>query len=99
MTTAPHETRWYLYLIRTASGALYTGITTDVERRYQQHQNGTGAKALRGKGPLQLAFSCFVGERGQALRFEYRIKQLNKAQKEKLVSESPELLEEWFGIA
>ena len=99
MTTEPHETHWYLYLIRTASGALYTGITTDVERRYQQHQNGTGAKALRGKGPLQLAFSCLVGERGQALRLEYRIKQLNKAQKEKLVTENPELLEEWFGIA
>ena len=42
-------TPWYLYLIRTADNALYTGITTDVARRYQQHQQGKGAKALRGK--------------------------------------------------
>ncbi|MGP6213224.1 DNA damage response exodeoxyribonuclease YhbQ, partial [Escherichia coli] len=47
-------TPWYLYLIRTADNKLYTGITTDVERRYQQHQSGKGAKALRGKGELTL---------------------------------------------
>ena len=51
-------TPWYLYLIRTADNKLYTGITTDVERRYQQHQSGKGAKALRGKGELTLAFSA-----------------------------------------
>lgn len=96
MTTEPHETLWYLYLIRTASGALYTGITTDVERRYQQHQTGRGAKALRGKGPLQLAFNDLVGEQGQALRLEHRIKQLNKKQKERLVAEKPALLEVWL---
>lgn len=42
-------TPWFLYLIRTADNALYTGITTDVARRYQQHQSGKGAKALRGR--------------------------------------------------
>lgn len=96
MTTEPRETLWYLYLIRTASGALYTGITTDVERRYQQHQTGRGAKALRGKGPLQLTFSYLVGEQGQALRLEHRIKQLNKKQKERLVAEKPASLEMWL---
>ena len=49
-------TPWFLYLIRTADNKLYTGITTDVERRYQQHQSGKGAKALRGKGELTLVF-------------------------------------------
>lgn len=53
-------TPWFLYLIRTADNKLYTGITTDVERRYQQHQSGKGAKALRGKGELTLAFSAPV---------------------------------------
>ncbi|CUA53595.1 GIY-YIG nuclease superfamily protein [Escherichia coli] len=69
-------TPWFLYLIRTADNKLYTGITTDVERRYQQHQSGKGAKALRGKGELTLA-----------LRAEYRVKQLTKRQKERLVAE------------
>ncbi len=53
-------TPWFLYLIRTADNKLYTGITTDVERRYQQHQSGKGVKALRGKGELTLAFSAIL---------------------------------------
>jgi len=77
---------WYLYLIRTENNALYTGITTDVARRFTQHQTGKGAKALRGKGELTLAFSEEVGERSLALRLEYRIKQLTKRQKERLVA-------------
>lgn len=80
-------TPWYLYLIRTADNALYTGITTDVARRYQQHQCGKGAKALRGKGELTLAFSAPVGDRSLALRAEYRVKRLTKRQKEQLVAE------------
>ncbi|EAM2852381.1 GIY-YIG nuclease family protein [Salmonella enterica] len=78
---------WYLYLIRTADNALYTGITTDVARRYRQHQTGKGAKALRGKGELTLVFAAQVGDRSLALRIEYRIKQLTKRQKERLVTE------------
>lgn len=77
---------WSLYLIRTADNSLYTGITTDVARRFMQHQSGKGAKALRGKGELTLAFSAPVGERSLALRMEYRIKQLTKRQKERLVA-------------
>ncbi|EGM5247432.1 GIY-YIG nuclease family protein [Salmonella enterica subsp. enterica serovar Give] len=80
-------TPWSLYLIRTADNALYTGITTDVARRYRQHQTGKGAKALRGKGELTLAFAAQVGDRSLALRIEYRIKQLTKRQKERLVTE------------
>lgn len=79
---------WYLYLIRTLDNSLYTGITTDVVRRFGQHQTGKGAKALRGKGELTLAFSREVGDRSQALRLEYRIKQLTKAKKESLVDGS-----------
>ncbi|PDO86130.1 GIY-YIG nuclease family protein [Kosakonia pseudosacchari] len=79
-------TSWFLYLIRTADNMLYTGITTDVTRRFIQHQSGKGAKALRGKGALALAFSAEVGERSLALRLEYRIKQLTKRQKERLVA-------------
>ncbi|MCC4982941.1 GIY-YIG nuclease family protein [Klebsiella pneumoniae] len=77
---------WFLYLIRTADNRLYTGITTDVPRRFRQHQVGKGAKALRGKGDLQLAFSHEVGEHSLALRLEYRVKQLTKREKERLVA-------------
>ncbi|WP_409160398.1 GIY-YIG nuclease family protein [Pectobacterium sp. B2J-2] len=86
---APH---WYLYILRTVSGALYTGITTDVSRRLNQHQTGKGAKALRGKGELTLAFHCLVGDRSNALKLEHRIKQLTKSQKERLVQDQPQTL-------
>lgn len=79
-------TPWFLYLIRTADNRLYTGITTDVERRFGQHQSGKGAKALRGKGALELVFFAPVGEKSLALRLEYQIKQLTKRQKERLVT-------------
>lgn len=77
---------WSLYLVRTKDGALYTGITVDVDRRLAQHVAGTGAKALRGRGPLRLAFTRHVGALGVALRLERRVKRLDKAAKERLVA-------------
>lgn len=79
-------TSWYLYLIRSQDNRLYTGITTDVDRRFAEHQAGKGAKALRGRGTLLLVFSQLIGSRSQALRIEYQIKQLSKIKKERLVS-------------
>lgn len=84
-----NETIWHLYMLRMPSGMLYTGITTDVARRVAQHQAGKGAKALRGKGELQLVFHSQVGDRSMALRLEYRVKQLSKTQKERLVTNPP----------
>ncbi|WP_213990503.1 GIY-YIG nuclease family protein [Sodalis sp. dw_96] len=84
---------WYLYLIRTGDGILYTGITTDLARRLGQHERGVGAKALRGKGPLTLVFHCPAGDRSNALQWEYRIKQLTHRQKEQLVAGQASTLE------
>ncbi|MEH2920481.1 GIY-YIG nuclease family protein [Samsonia erythrinae] len=92
MTERDEHSGWYLYILRTASGALYTGITTNVARRLTQHQRGKGAKALRGKGELTLVFQCAAGDRSNALRLEYRIKQLSKNQKERLIQDQPETL-------
>ncbi|WP_037416369.1 GIY-YIG nuclease family protein [Shewanella xiamenensis] len=74
---------WYLYLIRCANGHLYTGITTDVARRFDEHQSG-GAKAakfLRGKGPLTLMYQEQVGTRSDALKREIAVKKLSRSQK------------------
>lgn len=72
---------WHLYLVETAGGALYTGITTDVARRLTEHRAGRGAKALRGKGPLVLRHQEPVGSRSEALRLEARLKQLTASAK------------------
>ncbi|PHM45162.1 nuclease [Xenorhabdus mauleonii] len=83
------DSHWYIYLIRTQSGSVYTGITTDISRRFMQHESGKGAKALRGKGPLTLVYQCLVKDRGLASKAEYRVKQLNKQQKERLIMNQP----------
>ncbi len=64
-----------------ASGALYTGITTDVQRRLAEHSAGRGAKALRGKGPLALVHHEKVGTRSEALKLEAAVKALTAANK------------------
>ncbi|MGD9426877.1 GIY-YIG nuclease family protein [Pantoea sp. NSTU24] len=90
--------RWQLYIVRTAKGSLYTGITTDVARRVAQHQSGRGARALRGKGPLELMFHCEAGDRASASRLEYQVKQLTRQQKLLLLAGQPVHLARWLGI-
>jgi putative endonuclease len=76
-----------LYIVRCADNSLYTGIAADVAKRITEHESGTrGAKYLRGKGPLQLEFVEVVGDRAVASMLEHRVKRLNKAQKEALIS-------------
>ena len=87
---------WSLYLLRCRDGSLYTGIATDVERRLGEHESGKrGAKYLRGRGPLELELHEEIGERGDALRIEHRIKQLSRDAKEALVH-TGELPDDWF---
>ena len=86
---------WWVYLVRRADGALYTGIATDVERRFTEHCEGRGAKALRGRGPLELAAYGAAGDRSRAQRIETRIKRLPKSKKEQL-ARSPKRLDEFI---
>ncbi|MFC5079780.1 GIY-YIG nuclease superfamily protein [Vibrio thalassae] len=82
------DTPWSVYLIRTAKSTLYCGITNDLQRRLKQHQQGKGAKALRGKGPLELVWSQTECSKSDALKTEIAIKKLNKKQKECLVEQA-----------
>lgn len=77
---------WSVYVIRCADNSLYTGISTDVERRLRQHNEGqVGARYLRGRAPLELVFTQPVGDRSCASRVEYRLKKLSKEDKEHLL--------------
>ena len=78
---------WTLYMIRTKNGALYTGITQDVERRFAEHVAGgkKGAKYLRGRGPLNLVFQQKIGSRSEALKTEAAVKNMSKGEKEGMV--------------
>jgi len=76
---------WTVYILRCADESLYTGITTDLERRLAQHNAGTAAKYTRAKGPCDLVWSKNGFTESSAKSEEYRIKQLTKAKKEDLL--------------
>jgi putative endonuclease len=78
---------WYLYLLRCSDGSLYTGITTNVARRFAEHRenSGTGAKYLRGRRPLMLVFQKKLGSRSLALAVESKVRRLSKKRKEDLI--------------
>jgi putative endonuclease len=83
----PAAGSWYLYLVRTAAGSLYTGISTDPSRRLAEHAGSPrGARALRGRGPLQLVWQQPVGSRSIAQRAEALVKRLPRARKEALLT-------------
>lgn len=81
------DSPWFIYLIRTKLNTLYCGITNNIDRRFLAHQQGKGAKYLKGKGPLQLVWSYKVENKSLALKYECRIKKLTKTSKEALVSD------------
>ena len=78
---------WYLYVVRCRDGTLYTGISTDVDRRLAEHSGGgdAGSKYLKGRAPLKLLFQRRLGSRSLALKVENSVKKLSKAKKEKLI--------------
>lgn len=88
------EQTWWLYLVRMANGNLYCGVTTDVDRRFNEHcQNGPkSAKALRGKGPLELVYTYKAESKQQAMQFEWKLKQYSKQQKEAVIKGSKSLI-------
>ena len=79
---------WYLYLVRCHDGSLYTGIATNVARRFTEHKDNNGAKYLRGRGPLTLVFQKNLGNRSLAQVVESRIKKLSKSRKERLIKDN-----------
>jgi putative endonuclease len=81
---------WSLYIIRCRDGELYTGVTTDVNRRFVEHQGGgpRAAKYLKGKAPLQLVYQELVGSRSEALKREIQVKKLSRQQKLALLNAS-----------
>ena len=79
------EKTWYLYILRCGDGTLYTGITTDVDKRLEAHRTGKGAKYTRGRGPLELVYREELPDHSAALKREHEIKAMSRTEKEKLM--------------
>jgi len=76
---------WTVYILRCADGTYYTGITNDLAQRIKAHENGTGAKYTRGRGPFQIAYQEECESRSQATKREIAIKALSRAEKTALI--------------
>ena len=73
---------WYVYILRCADDSLYTGITTDLERRTHEHNHGrAGARYTRVRRPVQLVYSETLASRSEAACREAAIKKLSRPQK------------------
>ena len=76
---------WYVYIIKCSDATLYTGVTTDIERRFREHKEGkTGAKYTRGRFPLEVVYTETCASRSEAQKREAVIKKLTKKEKELL---------------
>jgi putative endonuclease len=81
----PDDADHYVYVLECADGTLYTGYTTDVERRVAEHNAGDGAKYTRGRTPVEAVHVEAFDTKSDAMSREYEIKQLSRAAKERLV--------------
>jgi putative endonuclease len=75
----------YVYVLECDDGTLYTGYTTDPERRVAEHDAGDGAKYTRGRTPVELVHLEEYDSKSAAMSREYEIKQFSRARKERLV--------------
>jgi putative endonuclease len=78
---------WYVYILECSDGTLYTGITTDLDKRLKTHNNGKGAKYTKTRLPVVLKASFEAEDRSSASKEEYRIKQLTRKEKLELINE------------
>ena len=76
---------WKLYILRCSDGSLYTGITTDLEKRIAAHSAGKGAKYTRGRGPLELVYEEDCCDHSAALKRELEIKGRPREEKLKMI--------------
>lgn len=79
---------WTLYVLKCGDGTLYTGITTDLTRRIQQHNSGTASRYTRSRLPVKPIFSEPCRNRSQALKKEYAMKQLSRKKKKAYIRDN-----------
>ena len=79
------DAEWFVYMLRCADDSLYTGITTDVSRRCDQHNAGTASRYTRSRLPIRLVYEEILTSRSLALKREAAMKALSRKEKESLV--------------
>lgn len=78
----------YVYILKCADGSLYTGYTNDLKRRLKTHNIGKGAKYTRCRLPVELVYYETYETKNEAMKREYSIKQLSRADKVQLIADA-----------
>jgi putative endonuclease len=81
------QSRWWVYIVQCADGTFYTGCTTDIRRRVNEHNTGVGAKYVRGREPVKLVFLESARDRSAAQKREAEIKKMSRKRKIALIEE------------
>ncbi len=83
------QENWFVYMLRCADGSLYTGITTDLERRLHEHNhdNKLGARYTRARRPVHLVYQQTAKDRAGACQLESQLKKLSRQQKLQLIEQ------------
>tara|TARA_B100002019_G_C21112784_1_gene519302 strand:+ start:342 stop:587 length:246 start_codon:yes stop_codon:yes gene_type:complete len=76
---------WCVYMLLCDDNTIYTGITNDLKKRFENHISGKGAKYLRGRKPLEIVYTENFQNRSMATKREIEIKKLNRRKKEALI--------------
>jgi putative endonuclease len=85
-SAAAAEQPWFVYIIECSDGSFYTGITNDLERRQQQHNDGTASRYTRSRRPVTLRYQETCKSRSEALIRECSLRLLTRKEKEALVN-------------
>lgn len=83
-------TSHYIYILQTKNNQLYTGYTTNIERRFKEHQSGIGAKFTKAFGAKELLYHEEFKTKSEALKREWEIKKMSRKQKWQLIEENLE---------
>ena len=78
----------YTYIVRCSDGSLYTGWTTDIEKRVEAHNSGKGAKYTKSRRPVTLAAYEVFKTKEEAMKREYAIKHMTRKKKNELIGEA-----------
>ena len=80
---------WFLYVLKCGDGTLYTGVTTNMQRRLKEHNTSSrGAKYTKTRRPVAIVYCVSYKDRSAAQKAEYKFKQLTRKQKEKIIDEA-----------
>ena len=78
---------FYVYILKCSDGTLYCGYTNNPEKRFEKHSCGMGAKYTRARLPLELVYTEECETKSEAMKREYEIKKMRRADKLRLIEE------------